>query len=134
MSDRQRMKQGPKLGGLRRALMAGLAVAVSFSSLLDTASAADKFRLPNTFEKSGGGSYSDLPGVRPMPPGGFSSDSGYDCHTTTRFVDRGRDSPLRSGDGVPVVIYRCSKDGMIFEGRNPPSKGWYPGVNPRNID
>ena len=33
-----------------------------------------------------------------------------------------------------VVIYRCTKDGMVFEGRNPPSKGWYPGVNPRNID
>lgn len=134
MSGREWTRQKTKRRGLKRALMAGLAFAVSLSFLLDTAAAADGLRLPKTFEKSGGGSYSDLPGVRPMPPGGFSSDSGYDCHTTTRFVNRGRESPLRSGDGVPVVVYRCTKDGMIFEGRTPPSKGWYPGVNPRNID
>ena len=128
------MRQGRDRGGVERALSAGLALIVSLSFLVETASAADGLRLPKTLEKSSGNSYADLPGVRPMPPGGFSSDSGYDCHTTTRFVDRGRDSPFGSSSGVPVEIYRCTRDGVVFEGRNPPSRGWYPGVNPRNID
>ncbi len=134
MSDSSGMKQRPGEAGLKRVLMAGLAVAVSVSSFPGPASAAEGLRLPKTFERSGDATYSDLPGVRPMAPGEFSSDSNYECHTVTRFVDRGRDSPFRSSSGVPVVVYRCTRDGMVFEGRNPPSRGWYPGVNPRNID
>lgn len=77
--------------------------------------------------------FQDLPGVKPQ--GEMQFGSPYSCETVTRMV-RSRNEIGFRGDGMPVTVYRCTRDGVVYESRQPPnpSGGWYPGVNPRIID
>lgn len=77
--------------------------------------------------------FQDLPGVKPQ--GELQFGSSYSCDTVIREV-RSRNEFGFHDDGMPVRVYRCTKDGVVFESRQPPnpSGGWYPGVNPRIID
>lgn len=77
--------------------------------------------------------FRDLPGVRPQ--GEMTFGSPYSCETVIRMM-KSRDAIGYRGEGMPVRVYRCTKDGAVYESLNPPnpSGGWYPGVNPRVID
>ena len=77
--------------------------------------------------------FHDLPGVKPQSGDLFGK--GYRCETELRQV-RQRHGVRFFGDGVPVRVYRCTRDGVVYESTEPPnpSGGWYPGVNPRIID
>ncbi|MBW8285135.1 MAG: hypothetical protein K0M55_16210 [Rhizobium sp.] len=77
--------------------------------------------------------FRDLPGVKPQSGDLFGT--GYRCETELRQV-RQRYGVRFFGDGVPVRVYRCTRDGVVYESTEPPnpSGGWYPGVNPRIID
>lgn len=77
--------------------------------------------------------FHDLPGVKPQSGDLFGK--GYRCETELRQV-RQRHGVHFFGDGVPVRVYRCTRDGVVYESTEPPnpSGGWYPGVNPRIID
>lgn len=77
--------------------------------------------------------FQDLPGVRPQ--GEMTFGSPYSCETVIRMM-KSRDAIGYRGEGMPVRVYRCTKDGAVYESLNPPtpSGGWYPGVNPRVID
>lgn len=77
------------------------------------------------------GYFKDLPGV--SAPDVLDKPPEYRCTTATRSF-RNRDD-VGFSDSLPVLIYRCTRDGVTFESRNPPLTGkWYPGVNPRIID
>lgn len=77
------------------------------------------------------GYFKDLPGV--MAPDMQQKAPEYRCTTATRSF-RNRDD-VGFSDSLPVLVYRCTRDGVTFESRNPPLTGsWYPGVNPRNIE
>ncbi len=84
--------------------------------------------------QAGQESFKDLPGVKPQDPANQFGEN-ISCETRTVFPDRhfGRNE-LR--DSLPYTVYRCEKNGIIYEGTQPPRTGrmWYPGVNPRVID
>ena len=67
--------------------------------------------------------------------GDLFGNGGYRCETELRQVKQ-RHGVRFFGDGVPVRVYRCTRDGVVYESTEPPnpSGGWYPGVNPRIID
>lgn len=76
--------------------------------------------------------FKDLPGV--VPPS-VNPQSEYRCTIVTRPTRRKFETDLLGDEGLPVLVYRCERDGMVFESTRPPSAGeWYPGVNPRTID
>lgn len=77
--------------------------------------------------------FHDLPGVKPQSGDLFGP--GYRCETVVRYVKQ-RHGVRFFGDGVPVNVYRCTRNGAVYESLEPPnpSGGWYPGVNPRIID
>lgn len=77
--------------------------------------------------------FHDLPGVKPQ--GDMQFGSPYSCETVVRMAKSRGDVGYR-GDGMPVRVYRCTRDGAVYESLQPPnpSSGWYPGVNPRVID
>lgn len=83
--------------------------------------------------KAGSDSFHDLPGVRPLPADPLDDD-GYTCETGLAAPRNFNGRTLR--DTLPYTVYRCEKDGIVYQGTEPPSRGrmWYPGVNPRNID
>ncbi|TPP12000.1 hypothetical protein FJQ55_01020 [Rhizobium glycinendophyticum] len=83
--------------------------------------------------KAGSESFQDLPGVKPLPADPLAED-GYTCETGLAAPRHFNGSTLR--DTLPYTVYRCEKDGIVYQGTEPPSRGrmWYPGVNPRNID
>lgn len=86
-----------------------------------------------SWNKAGSEAFHDLPGVKPQSPDPLSD--GYTCETATASPSlAGRSRSLR--DSLPYTVYRCEKDGVIYQGTQPPMRGrlWYPGVNPRNID
>ncbi len=80
-----------------------------------------------------GEAFHDLPGVKPQ--GEMQFGSPYSCETVVRMAKSRGDVGYR-GDGMPVRVYRCTRDGAVYESLQPPnpSGGWYPGVNPRVID
>jgi hypothetical protein len=82
--------------------------------------------------KAGSESFHDLPGVKPLSPDPL--DDGYTCETGLAAPRNFNGRTLR--DTLPYTVYRCEKDGIVYQGTQPPSRGrmWYPGVNPRNID
>lgn len=79
--------------------------------------------------------YRDLPGVKPQGSG--SDEQAYDCDTVirqTRSHRRWRDDDLFPGDGMPVLVYRCTRGNAVFEStRQPLPKGWFPGINPQTL-
>lgn len=79
--------------------------------------------------------YKDLPGVKVPAP--LNAPSEYKCTTTTivtRNPHRRFDSALPSTN-LPVLAYRCEKDGVTAWGTEAPvSPGWYPGINPRELE
>lgn len=85
-----------------------------------------------TWSKAGSESFHDLPGVKPLSPDPL--DDGYTCETGLAAPRNFNGRTLR--DTLPYTVYRCEKDGIVYQGTQPPSRGrmWYPGVNPRNID
>ncbi|NML75235.1 hypothetical protein HHL25_13975 [Rhizobium sp. S-51] len=96
--------------------------------------AAQKTKSPALLVPPTAETFHDLPGVK---PGASPSDmqSSYRCDSEIR-TQRSRDGVRFHGDGMPVRVYRCTRNGAVYEGLSPPtpSRGWYPGVNPRAID
>lgn len=84
------------------------------------------------WSKAGSETFHDLPGVKPQSPDPL--DDGYACETGLAAPRNFNGRTLR--DTLPYTVYRCEKDGIVYQGTEPPSRGrmWYPGVNPRNID
>ncbi|KPF47458.1 hypothetical protein [Rhizobium sp. AAP43] len=83
--------------------------------------------------EAGAEEFKDLPGVKPQDPSQQFGE-GFSCETrsvTPRHTNR---RELR--DSLPYTVYRCEKNGVVYEGTQPPRSGrmWYPGVNPRVID
>lgn len=74
--------------------------------------------------------FKDLPGVRAQDQ--MSFDEGYTCKTVTVAPRLNQRRTLE--DTMPRIMYRCEKDGIVYQGSSPPTSGWYPGVNPRIID
>lgn len=83
--------------------------------------------------KAGQADFKDLPGVKPQDPIQQFGDE-VNCETRTVVPNRINRRELR--DSLPYTVYRCEKNGIVYEGTQPPSSGrmWYPGVNPRVID
>lgn len=74
--------------------------------------------------------YKDLPGVT-LP--GMTEEPAYRCETVTRHTDA-VDGVEFFADGMPVIVYRCTRGDVTFESRNPPlSPKWYPGINPQSL-
>ena len=110
---------------------AGPAVlAILLAALVSPVSAAEGI----AWGSAGQESFKDLPGVKPQNPANQFGE-GYTCETRTVVPDHrfGR-RDLR--DSLPYTVYRCEKDGIVYQGTEPPRTGrmWYPGVNPRVID
>lgn len=110
---------------------AGPAVlAILLAALVSPVSAAEGI----AWGSAGQESFKDLPGVKPQNPANQFGE-GYTCETRTVVPDHrfGR-RDLR--DSLPYTVYRCEKDGIVYQGTEPPRSGrmWYPGVNPRVID
>nr|WP_246780364.1 hypothetical protein [Rhizobium sp. AQ_MP] len=84
--------------------------------------------------RAGQESFKDLPGVKPQDPANQFGDN-LSCETRTVFPDR-RFGRYELRDSLPYTVYRCEKNGIVYEGTQPPRTGrmWYPGVNPRVID
>ncbi|EHS52381.1 hypothetical protein PDO_0009 [Rhizobium sp. PDO1-076] len=84
------------------------------------------------WQKAGKDTFTDLPGVKPQDPQLFGD--GYRCETFTAAPRRIDARELRNS--LPRTIYRCEKNGIVYQGTQPPTsgRGWYPGVNPRNLD
>lgn len=77
--------------------------------------------------------YKDLPGVKVPAP--LNAPSDYRCESTTIITrsTRNRDSVFPS-ENLPVAGYRCEKNGIVTWGTGaPPTDGWYPGINPRDL-
>lgn len=110
---------------------AGLAiVAIFLATIAAPAAAAEGI----AWGKAGQETFKDLPGVKPQDPANQFGE-GFTCETRTVVPDHhfGR-RDLR--DSLPYTVYRCEKDGVVYQGTEPPRTGrmWYPGVNPRVID
>lgn len=79
-------------------------------------------------------SFQDLPGVKPQDPANQFGE-GYACETRT-IAPRPGFGRRELRDMLPYTVYRCEKNGIVYQGTEPPRSGrdWYPGVNPRIID
>lgn len=80
-------------------------------------------------------SFKDLPGVKPQDPANqFGEDMTCETRTVSPRPGIGGRRELR--DVLPYTVYRCEKNGIVYQGTQPPRTGrqWYPGVNPRVID
>jgi hypothetical protein len=80
-------------------------------------------------------SFKDLPGVKPQDPANQFGE-GYTCETRTVAPRPGFGGRRELRDSLPYTVYRCEKNGIVYQGTQPPRSGrqWYPGVNPRIID
>jgi len=124
-------------------LLAGLAT----DALADTAKARPRLKMPVS-PPIASNSYKDLPGVK--RPEDVVEENPYACNTalaetrgygyneSARHHSRHRDyRRYRDGlwdDGLPVLVYRCTRGAVTFEStRQPVSKEWFPGINPRDL-
>lgn len=84
--------------------------------------------------QAGQESFKDLPGVKPQDPANQFGEN-MTCETRTVVPDR-RFGRRELRDSLPYTVYRCEKNGIVYQGTEPPRTGrmWYPGVNPRVID
>ncbi|KQW32389.1 hypothetical protein ASE36_07670 [Rhizobium sp. Root274] len=114
--------------------LASLAVVASVALALPLAAALPVVAAEKgvAWSKAGSETFHDLPGVKPQSPDPL--DDGYTCETGLAAPRNFNGRSLR--DTLPYTVYRCEKDGIVYQGTEPPSHGrmWYPGVNPRNID
>ncbi|MFN7092336.1 MAG: hypothetical protein ACK4P4_17505 [Allorhizobium sp.] len=88
-----------------------------------------------TWGKAGQESFKDLPGVKPQDPVNQFGEN-VSCETRTVVPNRQHFGRRDLRDSLPYTVYRCEKNGIVYEGTEPPRSGrmWYPGVNPRVID
>ncbi|MDQ0420225.1 hypothetical protein J2045_001244 [Peteryoungia aggregata LMG 23059] len=110
---------------------AGPAVlAILLAALVSPVSAAEGI----AWGSAGQESFKDLPGVKPQDPANQFGE-GYTCETRT-VVPNHRFGRRDLRDSLPYTVYRCEKNGIVYQGTEPPRSGrmWYPGVNPRVID
>ncbi len=117
----------------RLARLAALAVVVPLLAVPMTAGSPVFAAEPGVaWSKAGSETFHDLPGVKPQSPDPLND--GYACETGLAAPRNFNGRSLR--DTLPYTVYRCEKDGIVYQGTEPPSRGrmWYPGVNPRNID
>jgi hypothetical protein len=112
-----------RLTAIGFAVLAGLVLAASPSAAAGSGV---------EWNKAGRDSFTDLPGVKPQDPQLFGD--GYRCETMMVAPRRINARDIR--DSLPQTVYRCEKDGVIYQGTQPPSsgRGWYPGVNPRVLE
>ena len=85
--------------------------------------------------KAGQESFKDLPGVKPQDPVNQFGEN-VSCEMRTVVPNRHHFGRRDLRDSLPYTVYRCEKNGIVYEGTEPPRSGrmWYPGVNPRVID
>lgn len=104
--------------------------ATLFASAAGAASAAEGI----AWGQAGQESFKDLPGVKPQDLANQFGEN-MTCETRTVFPDR-RFGRHELRDSLPYTVYRCEKNGIVYQGTEPPRTGrmWYPGVNPRVID
>jgi len=120
-----------------------LLVGLATDALADTAKARPRLKLPAP-PPIATNSYKDLPGVK--RPQDVVEENPYACNTDlaeTRaygYDSRGRHRDHRRyrdglwDDGLPVLVYRCTRGAVTFEStRQPISKDWFPGINPRDL-
>ncbi|MCJ8236926.1 hypothetical protein [Peteryoungia algae] len=103
---------------------------VVLSALAAPAVAAEGIAWGNAAQDS----FQDLPGVKPQDPANQFGE-GYACETRT-IAPRPGFGRRELRDMLPYTVYRCEKNGIVYQGTEPPRSGrdWYPGVNPRIID
>ncbi|WP_377277250.1 hypothetical protein [Rhizobium sp. R86522] len=87
------------------------------------------------WSRAGQESFKDLPGVKPQDPVNQFGEN-VSCETRTVVPNRHHFGRGDLRDSLPYTVYRCEKNGIVYEGTEPPRSGrmWYPGVNPRVID
>jgi hypothetical protein len=119
--------QQPRLNGRRVALP----LLMILASVCQTPSLAAEGIV---WSKAGEESFKDLPGVKPQDPANQFGEN-VTCETRT-VVPEHRFGRRELRDSLPYTVYRCEKDGIVYQGTEPPRTGrmWYPGVNPRVID
>ncbi|MCO5732771.1 hypothetical protein [Rhizobium sp. SSA_523] len=75
--------------------------------------------------------FKDLPGV--VAQEGFvdngSDDTGR-CTTTTEYRRWHRGEPFPD---LPVQVFRCEKNGVVYLGTEMPNRPWVPGLNPHDL-
>ena len=73
--------------------------------------------------------------VKPQDPANQFGE-GVTCETRTVSPRPGFGGRRELRDVLPYTVYRCEKNGIVYQGTQPPRTGrqWYPGVNPRVID
>lgn len=75
--------------------------------------------------------FQNLPGVTSAP---LNEKPLYECHTVIRKADKIGSIDYFGDSGMPVLAYRCERDGLVYEGTRPPmSWKWAPGVNPQTL-
>jgi len=109
----------PRLSLVLALLFAGIAAA----------GAAEK-KLPKlNLDTQPAPAYQDLPGVKTPEEVEAARADGFTC-TTTLSTQR-QDGVEGFDRTLPERVYRCEKNGIVLESRNPPARGaWMPGINP----
>jgi hypothetical protein len=104
---------------------------VCLAAFAAPASAAEGIAWGNAGQES----FKDLPGVKPQDPANQFGE-GVTCETRTVSPRPGFGGRRELRDVLPYTVYRCEKNGIVYQGTQPPRTGrqWYPGVNPRVID
>lgn len=94
-----------------------------------TAGAAEK-KLPKlNLDAQPTPAYQDLPGVKTPEEMEAARADGFTC-TTTLSTHR-QDGSEGFDRSLPERVYRCEKNGIVLESRDPPARGvWMPGINP----
>jgi hypothetical protein len=102
-----------------------------FAAFAGPVSAAEGIAWGNAGQES----FKDLPGVKPQDPANQFGE-GITCETRTVSPGPGFGGRRELRDILPYTVYRCEKNGIVYQGTQPPRTGrqWYPGVNPRVID
>lgn len=73
--------------------------------------------------------YQNLPGVKTPEEIEAARADGFTC--TTSLSTRRQDDAEGFERSLPERVYRCEKNGIVLESRNPPARGvWMPGINP----
>lgn len=121
-------------------VVALLFVCLATQALADNPKTLPKLKLPVQPPVTSQ-AYKDLPGVK--RPEDVVDENAYACNTGLAETRGYYHGPFREGrryrdglwdDGLPELVYRCTRGPVTFEStRQPISKDWFPGINPRDL-